>query len=84
MTQIICWAYHEQVPAGHPDDTDIREGFHDVVEGGGGESVDGLAGVRWDALVDQLGDEDKLISKTKIHQMINYSSYYLINNKQLD
>lgn len=46
--------HHEEVAPGHPDDTDIREGLHDVVERGGGESVDALRGIGWDGVLCQL------------------------------
>lgn len=46
--------YHEEVAPSHPDDADIREGLHDVVECGGGESMDTLRGVGWDGVLCQL------------------------------
>ena len=58
---LVEMTHHEQVAPSHADDTDVREGLHDVVERGGGEGVDGLAGVGGNALVDHLGGGIKLI-----------------------
>lgn len=62
MTQTCLCPHHEQVSASHPDHTDIREGLHDVIESGGGESMDRLARVIWDTLVDHLKDKDQSIN----------------------
>lgn len=48
--------YHEEVAPSHPDDADVREGLHDVVERGGGESMDTLCGVGRDGVLCQLPD----------------------------
>lgn len=46
--------YHEEVAPSHPDYTDVREGLHDVIERGGGESMDTLCGVGRDGVLCQL------------------------------
>lgn len=46
--------YHEEVASSHPDDADVRKGLHDVVERGGGESMDTLCGVGRDGILCQL------------------------------
>lgn len=56
--------HHEQISSGHPDGTDIREGFHDVIEGRGGESVHGLTGVSRDTLVNHLQEKQHTLSTT--------------------
>lgn len=46
--------YHQQVAAGHTDDADIRKGFQDVIQGGGGEGEHFLGGILGDALMNHL------------------------------
>lgn len=48
------YTYHEEVAPSHPDDADVREGLHDVIERGGGESMDTLCGVGRDGVLCQL------------------------------
>lgn len=46
--------HHEKVAPSHSDDTDVGEGFHDVIESGGGESMDILRSIGWDRVLCQL------------------------------
>lgn len=49
--------HHEEVAPSHSDDADVGEGLHDVVERGGGESMDVLCGIGWDGVLRQLPEE---------------------------
>lgn len=58
LDETLSCPHHEQVAASHPDHADIGEGLHDVIKRDCGESVDGVVGVFWNALVDHLKDKN--------------------------
>lgn len=48
-----CWTqtHHEQIASYHTGGTDFRERLQDVIQGGGGESMDLLGCVGWQSLL---------------------------------
>lgn len=46
--------YHQQVATGHSDDTDVREGLEDVIQGRRRKGQHLLRGVLGDALMNHL------------------------------
>lgn len=56
--------HHEEVAPSHPDDADVGEGLHDVVERGGGESMNVLRGIGRDGVLRQLPEEHPVRDRT--------------------